>query len=78
MDSIIRNTQFDNLVNYTTKKSSGDYSQNTHYNSADPTSLSFYSKNNQIVEYNLLNISEKEVVEEVITEPNIEYKKQVG
>lgn len=71
MDNTIRNTQFDNLVNYTTKKSSGDYSQNTHYNSVDPTSLSFYSKNNQIVEYNLLNVSEKEVAEEVITEPNI-------
>jgi hypothetical protein len=71
MSNTIRNTQFDNLVNYTTKKSSGDYSQSSHYNSVDPTSLSFYSKNNQIVESHLLNVSEKEFVEEVITEPNI-------
>lgn len=75
MDNTIRNTQFDNLVNYSTKKSSGDSSQNTHYNSVDPTSLAFYSKNNQIVEYHLLNISEKEITDDVITEPNIVYTK---
>jgi len=61
MDNTTRNTQFDNLVNYSTKKSSGDSGQNTHYNSVDPSSLSFYSKNNQIVEYHLVNISEKEI-----------------
>ena len=75
MNSIVKNTQFDNLVNYTTKKSSGDSSQHSHYNSVDPTSLSFFSKNNQIIEYNLAVISEKEMMENEIPEPNNVYKK---
>ena len=75
MDNIIKNTEFDNLVNYTTKKSSGDFSQNSQYNSVDPTSLSFFSKNNQIIEYNLAIISEKEIMENEISEFNSVYKK---
>ncbi len=76
MDKIIKNTNFDNLVNYSTKKSSGDFSQNSHYNSVDPTSLSFFSKNNQIIDYNLAIVSEKEIMENEMTEPNSVYKKK--
>ena len=74
MDTTIKNTDFDNLVNYLTKKSSGDFAQNSHYNSVDPTSLSFFSKNNQIIEYNLAIVSEKEIQENEVTEPNNVYK----
>ena len=65
MEKVIRNTEFDNLVNYSTKKSSADYTSTRHYNSVDPTSLAYISKNNQIVEYHLVDLSEKEVNNEV-------------
>ncbi len=77
MDKII-NTKFDNLVNYTTNKSSADSSQNCHYNSVDPTSLASFSKNNQLIEYRLAIVSEKEIMENEITEPNSVYKKQTN
>jgi len=65
MEKTIKNTEFNNLVNYITEKSSGDVQQHLHYNSVDPTSLSDVIKNNQIIKYNLLDVSEKE-----ITRPN--------
>lgn len=61
MNNIIKNTKFNNLVNYTTIKSSADFSRTNHYNSVDPTSLAFLSKNNLIVDYRFINISEKEI-----------------
>lgn len=67
MEKTIKNTEFNNLVNYITEKSSGDVQQHLHYNSVDPTSLADVIKNNQIIKYNLLDVSEKE-----ITEPNKE------
>lgn len=70
MEKTIKNTEFNNLVNYITEKSSGDVHQHLHYNSVDPTSLADIFKNNQIIKYNLLDVSEKEV-----TEPNTIYSK---
>lgn len=72
MENIIRNTEFDNLVNYTTKTSSDDCFQNTHYNSEDPTSLAYYLKYNPIVEYHLMVVSEKDITDEVIEDSKIE------
>ncbi|GET27668.1 hypothetical protein [Prolixibacter sp. NT017] len=65
MKKVIRNTEFNNLVNYSTEKSSADYASASQYNSVDPTSLAYVSKNNQIVEYHLVDFSEKEVNNEM-------------
>jgi hypothetical protein len=74
MDNIVKNTKFDNLVNYTTRKSSGDTCQYLHFSSDDPTSLAHLSKNNQIIEYHLSIISENEFnPSEKISEPTIRY-----
>lgn len=70
MESTIKNTEFNNLVNYITEKSSGAIPQHINCNSADPTSLAEVFKNNQMIKYNLLDESENEV-----TEPNTVYTK---
>lgn len=62
MSNQVRNTKFDNLVNYNSNKSSSEYAQNNLYNSVDPNSISFYSKNNQIVEYKFASFSERLIV----------------
>jgi hypothetical protein len=52
MENIIRNTQFDNLVNYETRFLSNSSRQTVDYQtSADPNTLSALSKNQQIIEY---------------------------
>ncbi|MCF8372734.1 MAG: hypothetical protein K9H64_14010 [Bacteroidales bacterium] len=61
MKNLIKNTDFNNLVNYSSNKSSADFGILNNYNSVDPTSLSYLSKNSQIIEYHLLSISEKEI-----------------
>lgn len=74
MDKTVKNTEFDNLVNYRTEKSSADFSQNQYYNTVDPTSLAYLLKNNQIVEYRLVNISENEITNNEVAEPNNLYE----
>ena len=63
MDSIIRNTQFDNLVNYETRFSSNSAHQTIAFqSSADPTALSTLSKNMQSVEYSYM-ISQEKIIQ---------------
>lgn len=62
MESLIKNTKFDNLVNYETNFSSNSSRQSIAYqSSADPNSLSSLIKNNQLIEYSLVIMQEKEV-----------------
>lgn len=64
MGQTIRNTQFNNLVNYETKLSSNSSRQSIVFqSSADPNSLSAISKNNQIIEYSLL-VSQEKIIQE--------------
>lgn len=64
MNIIVKNTSFDNLVNYSTNESSVINPTSTDYNSVDPTCLSNISKNSQLVKYNLLDTLEKQFEKE--------------
>jgi hypothetical protein len=62
MENIIKNTKFDNLVNYETQFSSNSSRQSVVFqSSADPNALSSLIKNNQIVNYSLIATQEKTV-----------------
>jgi hypothetical protein len=65
MEKTIKNTQFDNLVNYETAFSSNSSRQTVEFqSSADPNALSSLSKNAQIVEYSLV-ISQERTVQQI-------------
>ena len=61
MNSTVKNTSFDNLVNYPTNDSSISIPHSTNFNSAEPTCLSNITKNNQLVKYNILDTTEKQL-----------------
>lgn len=63
MNIIVKNTSFDNLVNYSTNESSVVNQHTIDYNSVDPTCLSNISKNSQLVKYNLIDTLEKQIEE---------------
>lgn len=63
MNNTIKNTTFDNLVNYSINQSSASAPQVSNYNSSDPTSLGNLSKDSLLVKYNLLEIVEKQITE---------------
>ena len=53
MEATIKNTKFDNLVNYETQFSSNSSRQSIAYqSSADPNALSTLIKNNQLITIN--------------------------
>jgi hypothetical protein len=63
MENTIRNTQFDNLVNYETGFLSNSSRQTVDYQtSADPNALSALSKNQQLIEYTVAMTQEKPVL----------------
>jgi hypothetical protein len=54
MDNMIKNTKFDNLVNYETRIFSNSSLQTVAYQSSDdPNSLSSILKNSPLIEYTL-------------------------
>ena len=62
MENIIKNTKFDNLVNYETQFSSNSSRQTVVFqSSADPNSLSSLIRNNQLIEYSLIVTQEKTI-----------------
>ena len=62
MDNTIKNTKFDNLVNYETQLSSNSSRQSIAYqSSADPNALSSLMKNNQLIQYSHLVTQEKTI-----------------
>ena len=64
MERTVKNTQFDNLVNYESRLSSNSSWQIAdNQTSVDPSAISTLSKNNQIVDYSLLAPVEKTVQE---------------
>ena len=64
MENIIKNTKFDNLVNYETQFSSNSSRQTVVFqSSADPSSLSSLIRNNQLIEYSLIVTQEKTILQ---------------
>ena len=62
MDNTIKNTRFDNLVNYETQLSSNSSRQSVAFqSSADPNALSSLIKNSQLIQYSLLITQEKTI-----------------
>jgi hypothetical protein len=62
MESTIKNTKFDNLVNYETQLSSNSSRESIAYqSSADPNALSSLIKNNQLIQYSHLVTQEKTI-----------------
>ncbi|MDI9312640.1 MAG: hypothetical protein QM535_20690 [Limnohabitans sp.] len=62
MDNTIKNTKFDNLVNYETHFSSNSSRQFIPFqSSADPNSLSSLIMNSQLIEYSLIVMQEKKI-----------------
>ena len=62
MEKILKNTKFDNLVNYETQLSSNSSRQTVVFqSSADPNSLSSLIRNNQLIEYSLIVTQEKTI-----------------
>ena len=61
MDGLIKNTSFDNLVNYQTPYSNSSIITGVIQSSSDPNSLGFQIQNQQIVVYNLANQVEKTI-----------------
>ena len=62
METTIKNTKFDNLVNYETQLSSNSSRQSIAYqSSADPNALSSLMKNNQLIQYSHLVTQEKTI-----------------
>ena len=60
MENIIKNTKFDNLVNYETQFSSNSSRYSIGFeSSADPNALSSLIKNSQLIQYSLLVTQEK-------------------
>ena len=62
MENTIKNTKFDNLLNYETQLSSNSSRQSIAYqSSADPNALSSLIKNNQLIQYSHLVTLEKTI-----------------
>jgi hypothetical protein len=62
MGNTIKNTKFDNLVNYETQFSSNSSRQSIAFqSSADPNSLYSLIKNCQLIQYSLLVTQEKTI-----------------
>lgn len=62
MDTLVRNTRFDNLVNYTCSSNSS-ISPSIIVNSSDLNSQANLIKNNLFVEYHVLNDDSNRVVD---------------
>lgn len=58
MEGQIKNTSFDNLVNYQTFDINSSKQFEFQQSSSDPNSLSAIIKNNQLIEYHLINTQE--------------------
>lgn len=63
MDGTIKNTTFDNLVNYQTPYSNSSIVSGSIQTSSDPNSLAFQIKNQQIVTYNFAIQAEKTILQ---------------
>jgi len=63
MNRTVKNTHFNNLVNYETNQSSASTPHAFNYNSIDPTCLSNLSKDQEIIEYHLAKTVEKQIVD---------------
>ena len=63
IENMVRNTNFDNQVNYDTHTSSGSKYSDPNQSSSDPTSLSYLIRNKQIVQFQIAIIPDKEVKE---------------
>lgn len=61
MDSTIKNTSFDNLVNYQTPYSNSSIISGVIETSSHPNSLAFQIKNQQVVIYNFAIQAEKTI-----------------
>ena len=62
MNSTVKNTYFDNLVNYEVNQSSSSNPKIFNYNSIDPTCLSNLLKDQQIIEYHLIETIENQMI----------------
>lgn len=72
MENTIKNTKFDNLVNYETNFSSNSSRESIAFqSSADPNSLSSLIKNSQLVEYSLV-ITQEKTIQQTDTEKTTE------
>lgn len=64
MEKILKNTKFDNLVNYETNFNSNSSQKSISIeSSADPNSLTSLIKNSQFVKYSVLITLEKIIIE---------------
>ena len=64
MDNVVKNTQFNNLVNYETRMLSNSSLPTVAYrSSADPNALSSLLKNFPLVEFTFAITSEKTIVQ---------------
>ena len=63
IENMVKNTRFDNLVNYDTHSSSGSRYSDPNQSSSDPTSLSYLMRNNQIIQLKIAITPDKEVKE---------------
>lgn len=57
---VVKATNIDKLVNYTSHSSSGSMYSDPYQSTSNPRSLSFLIKNNQIVYYRLETLVDKE------------------
>ena len=66
MENIVKNTKFDNLVNYETQFSSNSSRHSIVFqSSADPSALSSLMKNNILIDYSLIVTQEKTILETI-------------
>lgn len=61
--NMVKNTNFDNLVNYDTHSSSGSKYSDPNQSSSDPTSLSYLIRDKQLIQFRLAITPDKEVQE---------------
>lgn len=62
MENIIKNTKFDNLVNYETQFSLNSSRQSIAFQSSvDPNSLTSLMKNSQLIDYSIIATQEKTI-----------------
>lgn len=62
-ENMVKNTNFDNLVNYDTHSSSGSKYSDPNQSSSDPTSLSYLIRDKQLIQVRLATTPDKEVHE---------------
>jgi hypothetical protein len=65
IENMVKNTSFDNQVNYDTHSSSGSKYSDPNQSSSDPTSLSYLIRNKQIIQFKIAVTPEKEVKETI-------------